>query len=178
MASAPRAGAVVAAFVRGMPFGVRSQEKGVTSGNASVSGHSPKRVAQHIISTRDFVAISYPQAQSAAGARADETNLTPRRIFLTQPTCFDRQDAYIWRDAEGVWQIQAASDHALAVAGRIEAKGSITPKAVKVTSTLKHADLTPNLATLNATGAVADKVLPVCFKPKGGYTQEQREDTT
>ena len=165
-------GAYVAIIIA-TPFGLSAQEKSIRGADAQVSGHGTKLTARQVVSTRDIAQVSYPTTAANAGGvdnKSTET-LRSRNVLLIQPRRFDREGVYIWRDAEGVWQIRTVSDQKLTVTGRLETEKSIAPQAngAPATAEITVDSSKPHAATLAVADAPTTKAATVQFKAEGAY---------
>lgn len=87
----------------------------------------PKHRAQNVVSWRDIARISYPDAEvaRAQGDSSKENTLRPRSLLIVQPRRLVRDGIYIWRDAEGVWNLQRVSRSEISISGAIIAESEI-----------------------------------------------------
>lgn len=169
---------VFATFAAGMmavPVATHAEDAPANAVQAGGSGHGSKHVAQHVISSRDVARISYPQAETTGIAAKDDKEpdltLRTRSLLLTRPSRFDREGVYIWRDAEGIWQIQAVSNAELAVTGRLIAEKAIVPEPNNGAAApgIVIEGSNPSIAVVAVTGVFTDKATPVQFKAEGAY---------
>lgn len=161
------------AIIIAMTFGLSAQDMSIRGAGAQVSGHGTVHTARQVVSTRDIARISYPATQTSAEGvdRKSTETVRPRSVLLIEPRRFDREGVYIWRDAEGVWQIQAVSDQKLTLTGRLETEQSIAPQAggVHAAAGISVDSSKPNAATLAVADAQTSKAATVQFKAEGAY---------
>ena len=121
--------AVVAA--RGGPFG-----KGRTESEA------------HISTVRDTAQISY-----LGGAdRGNEAR--PSHLLMAIPERFDQEGVYVWRNAEGIWNIRVVSSQAIHVTVDISTDGEIQAVGERATAIKMSAR---GKARIDETEAVSEK---------------------
>ncbi len=144
---------------------------------APVSGNSAKHTAAQVVSSRDMAGISYPSSQTSAdpGRVTPRTawSAHPRQLLMIQPCRFDREGIYIWRDVEGVWQLQAVSQRGITVTGRLQAAQALVPERVQNSAQggLVRDCLEPGIATVSIASTGEDKPPPIRFKAQGEFIE-------
>jgi len=168
----------VAAWMMTIPAVTHAENTPAIGANGGSSGHAVKHTSQHVASSRDIARISYPKAAIENGEVKNSDQADPliqaRSILLIRPRRFDRKGVYIWRDADGVWQLQTVSDSELAVTGRLEAEKAIIPETTQGIAVPGIAlnGLKPGIAkaaTIAVKGTVPDKATPVQFRVDGAF---------
>jgi hypothetical protein len=90
-------------------------------GGSHSGGEGGKHSTGQVSIVRDVAEITYPGMSSEKG----EDELRSKTILLVKPKRFDREGVYVWRDAEGVWNIQLISKGELTLNGNISTSGRI-----------------------------------------------------
>ena len=114
----------------------------------------------HISTVRDTAQITY-LGNTERGGEA-----RPSRLLMAIPERFDQEGVYVWRNAEGVWNIRVVSSQAIHVTVDISAEGDIQAVGERATAIRMSAH---GKARIDETEAVGEKSDVFQFSVNGSH---------
>jgi hypothetical protein len=137
-------------------------------GPAGPTGKGMKPSAGYVSSVRDFARISYPQTQTpqTGSAPTSTTRLRSQTLLLTEPRQFDNEGVYIWRDAQGVWNVRRVSPKPLSLSGAVRTSVSLVTTGTQANALQVSGR---NTGVIDQSGVPLKDAPPLQFKVMGDY---------